>query len=127
MHQTEYYVSDVWGHDFLPPAIDGDGRLDAVLGANCGASDRKETRVLCRSFDYIIVGAGSAGCVLANRLSADPATRVLLIEAGLPDKSLMISMPKGFAKLVEDTTYVRQFQTTPAATAGSGRKPGRAE
>lgn len=68
-----------------------------------------------QSYDYIIVGAGSAGCVLANRLSADPGTRVLLIEAGLPDKSLMISMPKGFAKLVEDTKYVRQFKTTPAA------------
>ena len=66
-------------------------------------------------FDYIIVGAGTAGCILANRLSADPSTYVLLIEAGLPDKSLMISMPKGFAKLVEDTTYVRQFKTTPAA------------
>ncbi|EHJ59549.1 GMC family oxidoreductase N-terminal domain-containing protein [Novosphingobium pentaromativorans] len=68
-----------------------------------------------QTFDYIIVGAGSAGCVLANRLSARPSARVLLIEAGLPDNSLMISMPKGFAKLVETTKYVRQFKTTPAA------------
>ena len=72
-------------------------------------------------FDYIIVGAGSAGCILANRLSANPAARVLLIEAGLPDRSLMISMPKGFPKLVEDSKYVRQFKTTPAS--GSSVRP----
>jgi choline dehydrogenase len=44
-------------------------------------------------FDYIIVGAGSAGCVLANRLSRDPGNRVLLLEAGLEDKALSIRMP----------------------------------
>jgi len=44
-------------------------------------------------FDYIIVGAGSAGCVVANRLSTDPRTRVLLLEAGGSDRSLIIKMP----------------------------------
>ena len=53
-----------------------------------------------KSFDYIIVGAGSAGCVLANRLSADPAVEVLLIEAGGSDKSLMIHMPAGIPALL---------------------------
>ncbi|MEM6770663.1 MAG: lycopene cyclase family protein, partial [Bacteroidota bacterium] len=43
----------------------------------------KET-IMSKSFDYIIVGAGSAGCLLANRLSANPANQVLLIEAGGP-------------------------------------------
>jgi choline dehydrogenase len=50
-------------------------------------------------FDYIIVGAGSAGCVVANRLSADPATRVCLVEAGPPDRNPMIHMPFGLAAL----------------------------
>ena len=51
------------------------------------------------SFDYVIVGAGSAGCVLANRLSADPAVRVLLLEAGPRDTDPWIHVPLGYGKL----------------------------
>jgi choline dehydrogenase len=50
-------------------------------------------------FDYIIVGAGSAGCVLANRLSADPAVRVAVVEAGPRDRSINIRIPPAFPKL----------------------------
>lgn len=49
-----------------------------------------------KSPDYIIVGAGSAGSVLANRLSADPGVSVALIEAGGKDNSLLYRMPAGF-------------------------------
>ncbi|MEM1086409.1 MAG: choline dehydrogenase [Pseudomonadota bacterium] len=67
-----------------------------------------------QDFDYIIVGAGSAGCVLANRLSADPAIKVCLIEAGKKDKSLLVRMPAGVGSLIKDENdYNWGFWTTP--------------
>ncbi|WP_444902072.1 GMC family oxidoreductase [Microbulbifer sp. SSSA007] len=64
-------------------------------------------------FDYVIVGAGSAGCVLANRLSADEQHRVCLLEAGPPDRSPLISMPLGIGMLLSGTGYNLHHFTEP--------------
>ncbi len=69
--------------------------------------------------DYVIVGAGSAGCVLANRLSEDPTTRVLLIEAGGRDWSPYIHVPAGFMKLLDHPRLTWGFHAEPdPGTAG---------
>ena len=66
-----------------------------------------------RSFDYIIIGAGSAGCVLANRLSANPKHSVCLIEAGPPDYSPWIHLPIGYGKTMWDPSVNWKFHTEP--------------
>ena len=60
--------------------------------------------------DYVIIGAGSAGCVLANRLSDDPGTRVVLIDAGGRDWHPLIHIPAGYIKLLDHPTLTWGFK-----------------
>mgnify|MGYP000635970986 FL=1 len=70
-------------------------------------------------YDYIIVGAGSAGCVLANRLSKDPSNRVLLLEAGGSDRRFYIQMPIGYGKTYHQKAVNWMYMTEPSPDAGN--------
>src|SRR5205809_461298 len=70
-------------------------------------------RRLLGSWDHVIVGAGSAGCVLANRLSADPANRVLLIEAGGHHRHFLLTMPLGFMRALFQSRFTWGFWSEP--------------
>src|SRR3954462_6536127 len=78
-----------------------------------GAEERKDMQA-----DYVIVGAGSAGCVLANRLTEDPSVRVILIEAGGRDWNPLIHIPAGFMKMLDHKTLTWGFK----AEAVDGRE-----
>jgi choline dehydrogenase len=77
-----------------------------------------DTSADIREFDYVIVGAGSAGCVLANRLSADGKHSVLLLEAGPEDTNLWIHVPLGYGKLFKEKTVNWMYQTEPEPELG---------
>jgi len=90
----------------------GRQRTVRVLMAN-------KRRAVMQVHDYVIVGAGAAGCVLAYRLSERPGTSVLLIEAGPHHRHPLISMPKGLGKMLFNPGYAWPFPTEPeAGTAG---------
>ncbi len=94
-------------------ADDGCGRRRPSPG---GRTRRRVDDVEGR-FDYVIVGAGSAGCVLANRLTEDPATRVLLLEAGGSDRHPYIQAPAGFIKTFQNPRFNWCYTTEPVPGA----------
>ncbi|MEM7258444.1 MAG: GMC family oxidoreductase N-terminal domain-containing protein [Pseudomonadota bacterium] len=69
-------------------------------------------------YDYIIVGSGSAGSVVANRLSADPDIRVLVLESGNHDKNFWLKLPVGYFRSIYDPRFSRTFQTEPSQGDG---------
>lgn len=71
------------------------------------------------AYDYVIVGAGAAGCVLAYRLSEDPSIRVALVEAGPRDRHPFISMPKGLAKVMQDPKHLWVYSSKPEASTAN--------
>ena len=73
------------------------------------------------SFDYIVIGAGSAGCTLANRLTEDSRSRVLLLEAGGWDRHPFLKLPLGWGKVLLDRMYDWGYDTEPEETMGGRR------
>jgi len=69
-------------------------------------------------YDYIVVGAGSAGCIVANRLSADPSCRVLLLEAGGSDRNFWLKLPVGYYRTIYNERFSRLFETEPGGGSG---------
>ncbi len=73
------------------------------------------------TFDYIVVGAGSAGCVIASRLSENPGIKVLLVEAGASDSSVLVRMPAGIRMLYNSPKYNWRFWTEPQKNLNNRR------
>src|SRR5262249_55809631 len=88
---------------------------DSRVLAHSPGNDQRGVRAMrsAGTFDYIIVGAGTAGCLLANRLSADPAVSVLLLEAGGKDDWLWIHIPVGYLYCINNPRTDWCFQTEP--------------
>ncbi|MGI4807869.1 MAG: GMC family oxidoreductase, partial [Janthinobacterium lividum] len=68
--------------------------------------------------DVLVIGGGTAGCIMAARLSEDPAIRVILLEAGPPDRDPWIHIPAGYARLFASGRYDWKFATEPEAELG---------
>ena len=97
--------------------LDGNGFLSPISGRPVFAVDREQIALgrtrMSWPYDYIVIGAGSAGCAIANRLAENMALRILILEAGPPDTSFKLKMPAGFASLGGDSPYNWHYETVP--------------
>ncbi|MFT6579958.1 MAG: choline dehydrogenase [Alphaproteobacteria bacterium] len=75
------------------------------------------------TFDYVIVGAGSAGCVIASRLSEDPSVKICVLEAGPPDRNIFIHIPAGFMKTIVNPKVNWLYETEPSEGTNGRRIP----
>ena len=113
--------------DFLTDSLNGKGRgavaVAPGLTSAIGSPQREGEGPMASEFDYVIVGGGSAGCVLANRLSADPGTRVLVLEAGRPDHlwDVFIHMPAALAFPIGSRFYDWRYESEPEPFMGGRR------
>jgi choline dehydrogenase-like flavoprotein len=100
-------------HRICAGAADAGSAIDRIAGIRIAVLRRRRSVESAGEYDYIIVGAGTAGCVLANRLTRNKHVEVLLIEAGARDDYLWIHIPVGYLHCIGNPRTDWLFNTEP--------------
>src|SRR5262249_43459777 len=113
LYAHEGYLPIVRSDNVLPASLPARGDSGGVISAGANAELEDASEMTPERCDYVIVGAGSAGCVLADRLSADGRHRVVLLEAGGKDRNPWIHIPLGYGRTMFDARVNWMFETEP--------------